>query len=82
MGPVLVKQTQNTQRVENGTPILLFPYLCSDNVRRWESENGYEMFRFNVPGKGIFSKFVVKNRKEFWTPVVLRKGRQQGDLLH
>ncbi|KAK8831971.1 hypothetical protein WA577_005071, partial [Blastocystis sp. JDR] len=33
----------NTEYTESGK---------RDNVRRWESSNGYEMFRFNVPGKG------------------------------
>lgn len=76
MGPALVKQTQNTQRVESGRRIQFPAHFRSDNVRRWESSNGYEMFRFNVPGKGYFSLYGVTNRKEFWAQMVLWKDRQ------
>lgn len=76
MGPALVKQTQNTQRVESGRRIQFPAHFRSDNVRRWESSNGYEMFRFNVPGKGYFSVSGVMNRKEFWAQMVLWKDRQ------
>ena len=76
MGPALVKQTQNTQRVESGRRIQFPVHSRSDNVRRWESSNGYEMFRFNVPGKGYFGLSGVMNRKEFWAQMVLWKDRQ------
>ena len=65
----------NTEYTESRR--IQFPaHFRSDNVRRWESSNGYEMFRFNVPGKGFFSVSGVMNRKEFWAQMVLWKDRQ------
>ena len=49
----------NTEYVESGKRISCVGHGHSDNVRRWESENGFEMFRFNVPGKGEMSRIFI-----------------------
>ena len=36
---------------ERGIRICFSRVSDRDGVKRWESEEGYEMFRFNVPGK-------------------------------
>lgn len=40
--------------MENGILIHNISLYNSDGVRRWQSNSGYEMFRFNVPGKGNY----------------------------
>ncbi len=41
----------SSKRKENGTEIGSYVVIDRDGVKRWESEDGFEMFRFNVPGK-------------------------------
>ena len=43
----------SSRRRESGKELHVSMVMGRDGVKRWESEDGFEMFRFNVPGKSI-----------------------------
>lgn len=69
MPPVLVssRRISCSNPREKGIQVHSIRVTNRDGVKRWESEEGYEMFRFNVPGKS-----------GFYTVLYLRTGRSAG----